>query len=1508
MMGDRREVRRGRGGWGWVLLAGATAGFVACNTAQFEKVGPADGGAIPSAAVKPGLDMPDAPLARGTCAVGTTSRSKGKTQACSCAEECQTGFCADGICCSSACGETCKACNLASALGDCAFVPAGGKPSDPLTCVAGIPATCGQDGTCDGKGDCRVYVQGTECKPGRCDGGRVSNILTCDSKGQCSQAVSQTCPPYSCDPATNQCATRCTTNASCADGQGCAAGSCGKSANGASCQSAADCSSGFCVDGLCCNIACSGPCVACDQTGSAGHCTYLSAGLPDPACPAADPATCGTTGLCDGSGSCTLYPENTVCGSSSCSGLVENTPRTCDGRGTCRDSQLVDCAPFLCGSGACQTSCDPTRSNSCEAGHQCVATSKNGVTTGTCGQRKNGQPCTDASECESAECVDGVCCESACAGACRSCNLAGSPGRCLDAAAGALDPRNTCQDKGASACSTNGLCDGQGSCQSYSAGTLCGSQSCVGGAYNPPSTCNASSQCVASRSRTCSPYACNGDTCFASCSSSAECAPSEFCTNGSCGLKPRGADCAQGKDCASGFCAQGVCCDSACTGACMVCDLAASAGTCTAVADRAPDPQGKCAATNAASCGTTGTCLKGACAYYDKGLNCAAAACATSASITPASTCDGKGACTTPANQSCGTFACAAGACKPSCTPATEATDCVPPNTCANNSCGLKVNGAACTNAGQCASGFCTEGVCCNENCADATSGGLCKTCKGTQTATAGTCSNVDNGAADPKSRCSKGAVASGDCANDGTCNGSGACRPWSNSTGCRQENCTGSTHTLPATCDGKGNCPAATTASCGSYVCSATSPTCLNTCSTDADCTGGLTCLKTTNRCGNKLAAGESCVASSDCGTGLVCGAEGVCCDKACAGGCQSCKLSGKAGVCSNIAGGNPPRATTPATCTAAATGTCGASGNCNGSDGCEQRTNCTPSITSCPTDAHQQYIATGLCAVSGVCGPQTAACNTGYLCISGGACATSCTLANAGTNCDVANGYSCIGGFCQKKASGTACATGKECASGNCVDGFCCASASCPDCQSCNMAKHEGACASVAANSPDGACTGICPTPTQASGLCDGKGACKPASTCPTGYACVTGICETSCAIDANCAAGFACDTKGSCKLAAGQTCGGKGECASRNCVDGRCCTSASCADCTSCSVTGHEGACFPVAAGTANGACVAACVGSQLSGLCDGNDACRPAAACPGGYLCNNNTQCAVSCTTSCASGYYCSGGACVPVKAIGLACASGGECSSGHCVDGFCCASASCAADCLACNVSSHQGACFPVPAGTARGACVAQCPARGNQSSGLCDGSGSCGAARACPGGNLCGANNQCSADCTTVGCSSGFYCSGTTCTALKPDATACGSSTECAHGQCISNGSANICCATACTNVTCGTQALCNPSGTACQTYANGSACAAGAAACASDGHSSLASTGTCASGACQPTATPCLTGYLCVGSACVTPGGCTATIDCDIANAYDCNTSTGNCERRPSKGIDAGA
>jgi hypothetical protein len=53
------------------------------------------------------------------------------------------------------------------------------------------------------------------------------------------------------------------------------------------------------------------------------------------------------------------------------------------------------------------------------------------------------------------------------------------------------------------------------------------------------------------------------------------CAAGSTCTAGSCGLKPDGAICTVDAECTHAHCADGVCCNSACTGTCYSCNLAA---------------------------------------------------------------------------------------------------------------------------------------------------------------------------------------------------------------------------------------------------------------------------------------------------------------------------------------------------------------------------------------------------------------------------------------------------------------------------------------------------------------------------------------------------------------------------------------------------------------------------------------------------------------------------------------------------------------------------------------------------------------------------------------------------------------------------------------------------------------------------------------------------------------------------------------------------------------------
>ncbi len=177
----------------------------------------------------------------------------------------------------------------------------------------------------------------------------------------------------------------CTTDADCAAGAYCAAGSCtAKKPNGVACGSANQCSSGNCVDGVCCNSACGEACDACNLAGSVGTCALspttvqcrAAAGECDAAesctgtsatCPAnvmaptsavcTDDGNGCTADRCDGAGNCThpSLPAGSACG----------TGGTCNGSGQCSQGCVIAGTAYAGGAGnpanSCQV-CDPLQS------------------------------------------------------------------------------------------------------------------------------------------------------------------------------------------------------------------------------------------------------------------------------------------------------------------------------------------------------------------------------------------------------------------------------------------------------------------------------------------------------------------------------------------------------------------------------------------------------------------------------------------------------------------------------------------------------------------------------------------------------------------------------------------------------------------------------------------------------------------------------------------------------------------------------------------------------------------------------------------------------------------------------------------------------------------------------------------------------------------------------------------------------------------------------------------
>jgi hypothetical protein len=919
---------------------------------------------------------------------------------CACNEECGSGFCVDGVCCNSLCNGTCMACNVASSKGTCSPVPDGETPRIPGQCQAEPAATCGLDGTCNGAGGCRKFVDGSICDPGTCQGSSVVGAKVC-SEGECVAGPTTICSPFACDATGGRCHARCTDDYQC-DGRQCVAGSCGKKPLGAVCTAGDECDSGSCADGVCCNVSCTGPCVSCNQVVRMGECSPVAAGARDPHAKCAEEArtTCGLSGLCNGLGGCAKHAAGTECLAPSCSSGSEIPMSICDGNGTCLVGAPVPCAPFICSGTSCNLSC--ASANDCTAGNAC--------TGGSCGKFPPGARCTTAGECASGFCVDGYCCNSACSATCENCGLPTARGRCTAVGSGAVDPRGVCKDNGPAACGTNGRCNGNRGCQTYANGIPCRASSCnpTTHSYTQDGTCR-NGACSVPAATSCAPFKCNGANCGRTCSSNNDCQAPATCVNGSCGLKPLGSACSRANECLSNQCAQGVCCNSACSGSCFSCNQTGMAGTCTAVPSGGPDPAGVCTNQGQASCGNDGTCNGlGGCKKYTPGSICAAASC-TGGVARSASTCN-NGACVAGATRTCAPYVCnAAGTdCTASCSTSSQ---CLPPNTCsATGSCGTKGNGATCSAANECTSGNCVEGFCCNSACTDG-----CKSCAviGAQ----GTCTNVPAGAVDPKSGCPGAAPST--CGNTGFCDGGGACQKHGMTAACRNASCSGSTLTSSGTCTGSGTCSLPTTSSCAPFMCNSAGTACLQPgqCTGNPDCTPGNICVL--GICMGKIANGGACSGGGECISGNC--VSNICCDTPCTGSCKSCG----SGTCTPTPAGQPdPKSM------------------CTGGSGCDEL------INECNGMGECRKTATAPCGTTTCTGNSVQAqrCNGTGTCVNSTPtpCANPTPICTGGTcvGCSSDGQCSAAGGFCNSSGSCSAlCSNDGQCGAGNrCTIGGAC------------------------------------------------------------------------------------------------------------------------------------------------------------------------------------------------------------------------------------------------------------------------------------------------------------------------------------------------------------------------------------------------------------------------------------------------------------------------------------
>src|SRR4029079_8453917 len=449
---------------------------------------------------------------------------------------------------------------------------------------------------------------------------------------------------------------------------------------GETCTVADDCGSNFCVEGVCCNQACGAACFTCKNPGSEGSCLPALPGTdPGDQCATEAAASCGTTGVCDGTGACARYSGNAgvVCAMESCTGFMRTTTGTCDSSGGCSGAMTVPCTPVRRGEDGktCRTNC--MTAADCLSPNTCVG--------GSCGKKPPGASCGADAECNSMFCAQGKCCSTACTGGCKSCAVAGSEGTCRNVPDG-QDPLGQCADEGVSTCGLDGQCNGMGACRKYAVNMVCGSDSCSAGAEHLAGRCDSAGTCVAGMLPSCSPYVCGATNCKTSCASNADCVTGFSCVGSVCTQLPNGTACTTAGQCTSGYCEQGVCCNTGCSAACQSCNLTGTVGTCTPIAaGMAPTPATQCTDMGSTSCGTDGKCHGGgACRLYAASTPCGGASC-TAMTLSSARSCDGMGMCRPATTSSCAPYTCGTGACKTMCT---ATSDCTSGNTCVAMSCG----------------------------------------------------------------------------------------------------------------------------------------------------------------------------------------------------------------------------------------------------------------------------------------------------------------------------------------------------------------------------------------------------------------------------------------------------------------------------------------------------------------------------------------------------------------------------------------------------------------------------------------------------------------------------------------------------------------------------------------------------------------------------------------------------------------------------------------------------
>ncbi len=144
-----------------------------------------------STAGAPAEPPADMPAESSADAVAIDTLASGLGQACSGDADCESGSCADGVCCATACNGECEACNIHGSTGTCTPHAAGTDPE-------------------------------SECATPACFD-NMQESFACNGASACEVKIEE-CGNYGCGE--SACNTECQSDVDCADGAYCSAGSC----------------------------------------------------------------------------------------------------------------------------------------------------------------------------------------------------------------------------------------------------------------------------------------------------------------------------------------------------------------------------------------------------------------------------------------------------------------------------------------------------------------------------------------------------------------------------------------------------------------------------------------------------------------------------------------------------------------------------------------------------------------------------------------------------------------------------------------------------------------------------------------------------------------------------------------------------------------------------------------------------------------------------------------------------------------------------------------------------------------------------------------------------------------------------------------------------------------------------------------------------------------------------------------------------------------------------------